>query len=56
MRKKEYAKPCFECIMLWDEEIRTADFFGASIDNDLPWNNIFYKPNQSNNNNNDIIT
>ena len=55
MRKKEYAKPCFECIMLLDEEIGTADFFGASVDNDLPWNNIFYKPNQSNNNNDIII-
>ena len=55
MRKKEYVKPCFECIMLGDGEIRTANFFAASIDNDLPWNGIFSKSNQSNNNN-DIIT
>ena len=56
MEKKEYVKPCFECILLWNGEIRTADFFAASIDNDLPWNGIFSKSNQPNNNNNDIMT
>ena len=50
MRRKEYVKPCFECIMLWNGEIKTSDIFGVSIDNDLSWRDILLDPTPSDNN------
>ena len=44
MKRKNYLRPCFECTILGNEEIRTTDIFGTSIDNDLSWDDILRKP------------
>lgn len=51
MNKKEYRKPCFECLIVWNGEIRTTDVFDLSVDNDLSWGDILVDPTPSDNDN-----
>ena len=45
MNKKEYVPPFFECISLWNSEVRTTiDLLSMSFDNDLGWSDIIVDP------------
>ena len=50
MKRKKYMRPCFECLMLLNGEIRTSDILDASFENELPWGDILVNPTPSNNN------
>lgn len=39
MERKKYEKPCFECIILDNEEVMT-NLFSSNSDNDVPWSEI----------------
>ena len=39
MERKKYVKPCFECIILCNEEVMT-NLFSSYSDNDLSWSDV----------------
>ena len=39
MERKEYVKPYFEYIMLWDGDV-TTNVFSLSLDNDVEWSEV----------------
>ena len=51
MKRRNYVSPCFECLMLWNGEIRTSDVLDMSFENELSWRDIVTNPTPSDNNN-----